>query len=84
MCLQRVIAEVENQAKGVVLILDFKNFSIFQVRQLTPSFGKKLTDLVQVRLQSIFSARRESVFELTNILFSGNVSHSHNGNSRRE
>lgn len=48
MALQRIITCPENQTRGIVLILDFKDFSLNQVKQFTPAFLKKLADLVQV------------------------------------
>lgn len=49
LCFQMVVADVDNQVRGVVLILDFKGFSLDQVKQFTPSFVKKLADLIQVK-----------------------------------
>lgn len=48
LCFQMVVDEVENQSRGVVLVLDFKGFNLEQVKQFTPSFVKKLADLIQV------------------------------------
>lgn len=48
MVLQRIIACTENQKKGVVFLLDFKDFTLAHVRQFTPALVKKLADLIQV------------------------------------
>jgi hypothetical protein len=40
--------EPETQVRGVVVILDFENLSMKQIRQLTPSFSIRLLSFIQV------------------------------------
>lgn len=45
---QKLASEFQTQTNGIVAIFDFNEFSISQVRYVTPIFLKKLADLVQV------------------------------------
>ena len=47
-CLQRAIAEMETQINGVVLIMDFKDFTLHQAKHVTLAFLKKFASLIQV------------------------------------
>ena len=47
-CLQRAIAEIETQINGVVLIMDFKDFTLHQAKHVTLAFLKKFASLIQV------------------------------------
>jgi retinaldehyde-binding protein 1 len=47
-CFQRMVSEIETQSNGVVIILDFQDFALHQIRHFTPSFVKKVANLVQV------------------------------------
>lgn len=51
-CFQRAIAEEETQTNGIVLILDFKDFTLRQIAQITPSFIRKIAALIQVERTS--------------------------------
>ena len=45
---QILAGELETQARGLVIIFDFKNFGMNKMRDLTPSRLKIVADLVQV------------------------------------
>ena len=48
-CFQRLVAEIETQTNGIVVILDFKDFTLHKVRQFTPQLIKTMVDTVQVK-----------------------------------
>ena len=51
--LQIIVSELETQKNGVQGIIDFENFSLRKVRDVTPSYAKKLASLVQVSVIGI-------------------------------
>ena len=46
---QMLASEEETQKNGIVMVLDFKDFSLSQLRHVTPTFVKRLAELVNVR-----------------------------------
>jgi len=48
--LEHLIVSEETQVNGIVLIADFKNFSLYQARCLRPWYFQMMTSLVQVRI----------------------------------
>ena len=46
--LRRLASDLETQFKGIVAIVDLKNLGIHHVRQVTPSYAKKVAALIQV------------------------------------
>ncbi|XP_057369737.1 alpha-tocopherol transfer protein-like [Daphnia carinata] len=56
-CFQRIVCEPETQSNGVVIIIDFNGFTFHHFTHFTPSFLKKVADLVQdvfpIRLKGI-------------------------------
>lgn len=52
--LQRIVADAENQSKGLVLIVDYEDLSLDQIRRVTPSYLKKLGDLSHVLILKLF------------------------------
>lgn len=51
-CFQRMVSEIETQSSGIVAIIDVKDFALQQLRQFTPPLIKRITDIVQVKLNS--------------------------------
>ena len=47
-CLQVAASERETQEKGIVCVLDFKDFKLHQARKVTPSIAKKIADVLNV------------------------------------
>lgn len=47
-CFQLMTSEEDTQRRGIVVIIDMKDFGLRQVRNVTPSFLKKLADLANV------------------------------------
>nr|CAH0099877.1 unnamed protein product [Daphnia galeata] len=67
-CFQRMVSEIETQSNGVVIILDFQDFALHQIRHFTPSFVKKVANLVQdvfpIRLKGIHIVNEPQIIKL--------------------
>jgi hypothetical protein len=70
-CFQRMVSEIETQSKGVVLMLDFQDFALHQIRHFTPPFVKKVANLLQVvpYNQSFLWGLFKIMFDRTRFLF---------------
>ncbi|XP_046644517.1 alpha-tocopherol transfer protein-like [Daphnia pulicaria] len=67
-CFQRMVSEMETQSKGVVGIMDFQDFALHQIRHFTPSFVKKVADLIQdvfpIRLKGIHIVNEPRIIKI--------------------
>lgn len=48
-CLQQLASNFDAQINGIVAIVDLQNLSLNQARHFTPSYAKKIADLLTVR-----------------------------------
>lgn len=48
-CFQMMASEEDTQRKGIVIVMDFEDVHLNQIRHLTTDFMKKLANLVNVR-----------------------------------
>lgn len=64
-CFQRMVSEIETQTNGIVVILDFKDFTLHKVKQFTPPLIKTMADTVQVYLEINFSINTWTIKYLT-------------------
>jgi hypothetical protein len=69
-CFQRMVSEIETQTNGIVVVLDFKNFTLHKVRQFTPPLIKTMVDTVQVKFNVLIGLNK---FEYDNKLNTAHV-----------
>lgn len=66
--LRRLASDLETQFKGIVAIVDLKNLGIHHVRQVTPSYAKKVAALIQdcfpIRFQAIHLVNEPWIFSI--------------------
>lgn len=71
---QGAVLEPATQVNGVVVILDFKNMGMAQVKQLGPSFSKRLLTFIQdampLRLKEVHIVNEPWVFKFVWAIFS--------------
>lgn len=76
-CLQQLASNFDAQINGIVAIVDLQNLSLNQARHFTPSYAKKIADLLTVRtslptlskaLQVLLARRMANLFQTS---FSG-------------
>ncbi|XP_046464254.1 alpha-tocopherol transfer protein-like [Daphnia pulex] len=72
-CFQRMMSEIETQTNGIVVILDFKDFTLYKVKQFTPSLIKTIADTVQdvfpIRLQGIHILNEPRILKILVAMF---------------
>ncbi len=49
-CLQQLASNLDSQINGIVAIVDLENLGLHQARHFTPSYAKKIADLLIVRI----------------------------------
>jgi hypothetical protein len=65
-----MVSEIETQTNGIVVVLDFKNFTLHKVRQFTPPLIKTMVDTVQVKFNVLIGLNK---FEYDNKLNTAHV-----------